>query len=78
MAYWERSCNKRHLEFHKHERSVKPLRLYEFGYQEKWILDSDELALLPRMANKWRLGLAIQLKFRQICGRYLGSFDEVL
>lgn len=49
----------------------------EFGEQEEWLLDSDELALLPRMADKGRLGFAIQLKFRQVCGRYLDSFDEI-
>lgn len=44
---------------------------------EVWTLLADELTLLPGMTDKGRLGFAIQLKFRQIYGRYPERLDEV-
>lgn len=38
----------------------------------------DELLLLPGMTDKGRLGFAVQLKFRQVCGRYSESMDDIL
>ncbi|CDH24239.1 transposase [Xenorhabdus bovienii str. kraussei Becker Underwood] len=47
------------------------------GNRDIWTLLDDELFLLPRMTDKGRLGFAIQLKFRQIYGRYPESIDEI-
>jgi TnpA family transposase len=44
---------------------------------EVWMLLADELTLLPGMTDKGRLGFTIQLKFRQIYGRYPERLDEV-
>jgi uncharacterized protein DUF4158 len=49
----------------------------EIGEQEAWTLETDEIALLPGMTDKERLGFAIQLKFRQIRGRYPERLDEI-
>ena len=44
---------------------------------ELWTLQADELTLLPGMTDKGRLGFALQLKFRQIHGRYPERLDEI-
>lgn len=44
---------------------------------EVWTLLADEWTLLPGMTDKGRLGFTIQLKFRQIYGRYPERLDEV-
>ena len=49
----------------------------EFNKQDEWTLDTDELALLPKMDDKSCLGFAIQFKFRQIHGRYPDHFNEI-
>lgn len=49
----------------------------ETGEQEAWILETDEFTLLSGMTDKGRLGFAIQLKFRQIRGRYPERLDEL-
>ena len=40
-----------------------------------WRLQPDEMSLLPGMTDKGRLGFALQLKFRQINGRYPERLD---
>ncbi len=49
----------------------------EFDEHEQWSLQADELRLLPGMTDKGRLGCALQLKFRQIHGRYPERLDEI-
>ena len=44
--------------------------------QELWTLSAGEVALLPGMTDKGRLGFAVQLKFMQIHGRFPDR-DEV-
>ena len=54
-----------------------PQSLNEIIEQEAWILGEEELALLPGMTDKGRLGFAIQLKFRQVRSRYPEHLDEI-
>lgn len=49
----------------------------EFENEELWWLHPDELTLLPGMTDKGRLGFALQLKFRQVCGRYPEHQDDI-
>ena len=43
-----------------------------------WLLQPDEMSLLPGMTDKGRLGFALQLKFRQVNGRYPERLDEIV
>jgi hypothetical protein len=43
-----------------------------------WLLQPDEMSLLPGMTDKERLGFALQLKFRQVNGRYPERLDEIV
>jgi len=45
--------------------------------QDQWTLSSDEMALLPGMTDKGRLGFAAQLKFMQIHGRFPERHEEI-
>lgn len=45
--------------------------------QDLWILTASEIALLPGMTDKGRLGFAIQLKFMQLHGRFPEHHDEI-
>jgi len=49
----------------------------EFDEESPWVLHPDEMSLLPGMTDKGRLGFAVQLKFRQINGRYPERVDEI-
>jgi TnpA family transposase len=49
----------------------------KFENEELWWLHPDELKLLPGMTDKGRLGFALQLKFRQVCGRYPEHQDDI-
>jgi hypothetical protein len=49
----------------------------EIDEHEQWSLQADELRLPPGMTDKGRLGCALQLKFRQIHGRYPERLDEI-
>ncbi len=49
----------------------------EVEFQDKWTLSSDEMALLPGMTDKGRLGFAAQLKFMQIYGRFPERHEEI-
>jgi len=53
----------------------------EVDFQDQWTLSSDELALLPGVADKGRLrgrlGFAIQLKFMQLHGRVPERHEEI-
>ncbi len=49
----------------------------EIELQDKWTLSSDEMALLPGMTDKGRLGFAAQLKFMQIHGRFPERHEEI-
>ncbi len=40
-------------------------------------MQKDEFALLPGLTDKGCLGFAIQIKFRQIHGRYPESLDDI-
>ena len=42
-----------------------------------WLLQPDEVSLLPGMTDKGRLGFALQLKFRQVKGRYPERLNEI-
>ena len=44
---------------------------------DAWALQPDEIALLPGMTERGQLGLALQLKFRQINGRYPERLSEI-
>ena len=43
-----------------------------------WLLQPDEMSLLPGMTDKGRLGFALQLKFRRVNGRYPERLDEIV
>ena len=45
--------------------------------QDWWTLTAGEIALLPGMTDKGRLGFAIQLKFMQLHGRFPERHDEI-
>ena len=45
--------------------------------QDLWTLTASEIALLPGMTDKGRLGFAIQLKFMQVHGRFPERRDEI-
>lgn len=45
--------------------------------RDEWTLQKDEFALLPGPTDKGCLGFAIQIKFRQIHGRYPESLDDI-
>jgi len=49
----------------------------ESEFQDRWTLSSEELALLPGMTDKARLGFALQLKFMQIHGRFPERHVEI-
>lgn len=49
----------------------------EIEAQGLWTLLEDELALLPRMTDRGRLGFALQLKFRQFRSRFPEHHDEI-
>jgi hypothetical protein len=49
----------------------------ESEFQDRWTLSSEELALLPGMTDKGRLGFALQLKFMQIHGRFPEQHTEI-
>ena len=49
----------------------------EMEAQDLWTLLAHETALLPGMTDIGRLGFAVQLKFRQIHGRFPERFDEI-
>ncbi len=49
----------------------------ESEFQDRWTLSSEELALLPGMTDKGRLGFALQLKFMQIHGRFPERHVEI-
>jgi hypothetical protein len=42
-----------------------------------WLLQPNEVLLLPGMTDKGRLGFALQLKFRQVNGRYPERLNEI-
>ena len=42
-----------------------------------WLLQSDEMSLLPGRTETGRLGFALQLKFRQVNGRYPERPEEI-
>jgi TnpA family transposase len=44
--------------------------------EDSWLLQPDELALLPGSDDRGRFGFALQLKFRQANGRYPERLDE--
>ena len=45
--------------------------------QDLWTLTASEIALLPGMTDKGRLGFAVQLKFMQVYGRFPERHDEI-
>ena len=45
--------------------------------QDLWTLTASEIALLPGMTDKGRLGFAVQLKFMQVHGRFPERHDEI-
>jgi hypothetical protein len=45
----------------------------ESEFQDRWTLSSEELALLPGMTDKSRLGVALPLKFMRIHGGFPSS-----
>ena len=45
--------------------------------QDWWTLTASEIALLPGMTDKGRLGFAVQLKFMQVYGRFPERHDEI-
>ena len=45
--------------------------------QDLWTLTASEIALLPGMTDKGRLGFAVQLKFMQVHGRFPEHHDEI-
>lgn len=45
--------------------------------QDLWTLTVEEVALLPGMTDKGRLGFAVQLKFMELHGRFPESHDEI-
>ena len=45
--------------------------------QDLWTLAASEIALLPGMTDKGRLGFAVQLKFMQVYGRFPERHDEI-
>jgi hypothetical protein len=45
--------------------------------RDQWTLSSDEMALLPGMTDRGRLGFAAQLKFMQIHGRFPERHEEI-
>lgn len=47
------------------------------GDRDVWALLDDKLLLLLGMTDKGRLGFAVQLKFRQVCGRYPESMHDI-
>jgi hypothetical protein len=49
----------------------------EAEFQDRWTLSAEELALLPGMTDKGRLGFALQLKFIQIHGRFPEQHEEI-
>jgi len=49
----------------------------EIELQEQWALSSAEVALLPGMTDKGRLGFAAQLKFMQIYVRFPERCEEI-
>ncbi len=49
----------------------------ESEFQDRCTLSSEELALLPGMTDKGRLGFALQLKFMQIHGRFPERHKEI-
>jgi len=49
----------------------------ETEVHDLWTLSSEELALLPGMTDKGRLGFALQLKFMQIHGRFPEQHTEI-
>lgn len=44
--------------------------------EDLWFIQPDEMSLLPGRSDKGRLGFALQLKFRQVYGRYPERLDE--
>ena len=64
--------------------SVEPYQLAKAMTQtgnelndDLWLLHSDEMSLLPGRTDTGRLGFALQLKFRQINGRYPERPDAI-
>ena len=49
----------------------------ETEVHDLWTLSSEELALLPGMTDKGRLGFAVQLKFMQLHGRFPEQHTEI-
>jgi len=49
----------------------------EAEFQDRWTLSAEELALIPGMTDKGRLGFALQLKFIQIHGRFPEQHEEI-
>ena len=45
--------------------------------QDLWTLSAEEIALLPGMTDKGRLGFAVLLKFMEIHGRFPEHHDEI-
>ena len=45
--------------------------------QDLWTLTAEEVALLPGMTDKGRLGFAVQLKFMELHGRFPERQDEI-
>ncbi|KPC50971.1 Uncharacterized protein AC509_4332 [Pseudomonas amygdali pv. morsprunorum] len=49
----------------------------EADVEDLWLLQPDEISLLPGRFDKSRLGFALQFKFRQVYGRYPEQLDEI-
>lgn len=49
----------------------------EVEQRDLWLLNAEQLALLPGMTDKGRLGFAIQLKFIELYGRFPEDYRQI-